>query len=104
MRAPEPLTRNHIIDGFGSRRESLYAWLKERAITNEEQGSSRTFVICDDEGKRVIGYYCLAKVPLVTMLFLQSSGSTCQTPVLSPFSAVLPWIKPGQEKVLAWPC
>jgi GNAT superfamily N-acetyltransferase len=61
MRAPEPLNRAHIVSGFNSTRSSLNAWLIDRAISNEEQGASRSFVICEGDTQKVIGYYCLAQ-------------------------------------------
>jgi predicted N-acetyltransferase YhbS len=38
--------------------EALDTWLKRRALKNQINGASRTFVIC--EGDRVMGYYALA--------------------------------------------
>ena len=61
MRAPEPLTKAHVLNGFNSTRASLNAWLIDRAMANEEQGASRKFVICDGDTQNVIGYYCLAQ-------------------------------------------
>jgi GNAT superfamily N-acetyltransferase len=61
MRAPEPLSKAHILHGFNSTRASLNVWLVDRALANEEQGASRTFVICEGDSQIVIGYYCLAQ-------------------------------------------
>lgn len=61
MRAPEPLSKVHILQGFNCTRASLNAWLINRAMANEEQGASRTFVICEGDTQKVIGYYCLAQ-------------------------------------------
>lgn len=61
MRAPEPLTKAHVLTGFNSARVSLNAWLIDRAMGNEEQGASRTFVICEENTQNVISYYCLAQ-------------------------------------------
>lgn len=55
---PEPLTNDHQLDGFNSGEPTLDDWLKRRARTNQENGASRTYVVC--EGKRVAGYYALA--------------------------------------------
>ena len=38
--------------------DSLDDWLKRRAFPNQVNGASRTYVVT--EGKRVVGYYCLA--------------------------------------------
>jgi GNAT superfamily N-acetyltransferase len=59
MRAPEPISGSHGIADFASTNEGLNAWLKERALLNEQRGASRTFVIC--ESQKVIGYYCLSQ-------------------------------------------
>jgi GNAT superfamily N-acetyltransferase len=61
MRAPEPLEASHVLEGFNSGSLSLNRWLKERAMFNEREGASRTFVICDGDTQDVIGYYCLAQ-------------------------------------------
>ncbi len=61
MRAPEPLSKAHNLNGFNSTRGSLNAWLIDRALTNEEQRASRSFVICEGDTQKVIGYYCLAQ-------------------------------------------
>jgi GNAT superfamily N-acetyltransferase len=61
MSAPEPLNASHILEEFKSTRLSLNSWLNERAMLNEREGASRTFVICDGAGTKVIGYYCLAQ-------------------------------------------
>ncbi len=61
MRAPEPLSKAHILHGINSSRTSLNAWLIDRALANEAQGASRSFVICEGDTQKVIGYYCLAQ-------------------------------------------
>jgi GNAT superfamily N-acetyltransferase len=61
MRAPEPLEASHVLEGFNSASLSLNRWLKERAMFNEREGASRTFVICERESNHVMGYYCLAQ-------------------------------------------
>lgn len=61
MRAPEPLNKAHILSEFNCTRASLNAWLVDRAMANEAQGASRTFVICEGESAMVIGYYCLTQ-------------------------------------------
>lgn len=58
LSAPEPLDDNHIIDEFDSGTASLDDWLKRRARTNQANGASRTFVVCED--KHVVAYYSLA--------------------------------------------
>jgi GNAT superfamily N-acetyltransferase len=58
LTAPEPLASDHELDAFESGIASLDEWLKRRARGNEEEGASRTFVVC--AARRVVGYYCLA--------------------------------------------
>lgn len=56
--APEHLTPEHDLATFDSGVPALDDWLKRRALTNEEAGGSRTYVVCADG--RVVGYYALA--------------------------------------------
>jgi GNAT superfamily N-acetyltransferase len=56
--APVLLTADHELDLFDSGNPALDAWLKRRALANQESGASRSYVVA--EGKRVIGYYALA--------------------------------------------
>ena len=58
LSAPEPLAEHHQLGDFDSGEPSLDDWLKRRALKNQVNGSSRTYVVC--EGDAVIGYYCLA--------------------------------------------
>jgi GNAT superfamily N-acetyltransferase len=58
LSAPGPLGAEHELDSFNSGVEPLDDWLKRRALHNEIEGGSRTFVVC--EGQRVVGYYSLA--------------------------------------------
>lgn len=58
LAAPVPLTARHQTDKFASGTESIDQWLKRRALKNQLQGASRTFVVVD--GPRVVAYYALA--------------------------------------------
>jgi len=58
MLAPQPLAADHRIDDFRSGEPALDEWLRRRALKNQVNGSSRTYVVAED--KAVIGYYCLA--------------------------------------------
>ena len=60
MRAPEPLTAAHDLAAFDCGNPVMNAWLNERAHKNQEDGATRTFVVCDDGSNRVRGYYALA--------------------------------------------
>jgi GNAT superfamily N-acetyltransferase len=55
---PEKLNSSHQIDNFDSGDSQLNDWLKKRALKNELEGASRTYVVC--AGNVVIAYYCLA--------------------------------------------
>jgi GNAT superfamily N-acetyltransferase len=56
--APVPLSDQHQTDQFSCGVESLDAWLKRRALKNQVQGASRTYVVC--QGDRVMAYYAIA--------------------------------------------
>lgn len=57
--APDVLTDVHDTSFFCSGVTTLDDWLKKRALKNQKNGASRTFVICDTE-QQVVGYYALA--------------------------------------------
>jgi GNAT superfamily N-acetyltransferase len=62
--SPQPLTDGHQIENFLSGVATLDDWLKRRARTNQVNGASRTFVVCD--GDKVVGYYALASGAIST--------------------------------------
>ena len=53
-----PLTAAHRLDAFRCVEAELEGWLKERALKNQLEGASRTFVAGVNE--EVVGYYALA--------------------------------------------
>jgi GNAT superfamily N-acetyltransferase len=55
---PEHLTSAHDISTFDCSVPDLNDWLKKRALTNEQSGASRTYVVCS--AGKVVGYYALA--------------------------------------------
>lgn len=55
---PAPLTQQHDTAAFSCGTDSLDQWLKRRALKNQLQGASRTYVV--GEGTRVLAYYALA--------------------------------------------
>ena len=59
LHAPQPLTADHQTDAFKCGETSLDEWLKRRALLNQANGASRTFVVVDDN-HTVMGYYALA--------------------------------------------
>lgn len=58
LHPPEKLNSLHRIDSFDSGDSQLDEWLKRRALKNELEGASRTYVLC--AGELVVAYYCLA--------------------------------------------
>ncbi len=58
LQPPERLTPEHVVDDFDSGSPQLDHWLKRRALRNEAEGASRTYVVC--QGTRVVAFYCLA--------------------------------------------
>jgi GNAT superfamily N-acetyltransferase len=58
VKAPRPISDKHDAATFDCGHATLNDWLRRRAIKNEKQGASRTFVVC--EGNSIIGYYSLA--------------------------------------------
>jgi GNAT superfamily N-acetyltransferase len=59
LRPPEKLKSSHQIASFDSGNTQLDDWLKRRALKNELDGASRTYVLCTEEDV-AIAYYCLA--------------------------------------------
>ncbi len=58
LSAPGLLTADDQLNDFSCSVDSLDDWLKRRALPNQVNGASRTYVV--SAGKRVVGYYCLA--------------------------------------------
>ena len=56
--APEKLVAGHQTECFDCGHLVLNDWLQRFAITNQQAGTTKTFVVCN-EG-RVVGYYSLA--------------------------------------------
>ena len=65
MRPPEPLGPQHHLEGFDCGNAALNRWLQQRALANEQQGVSRTVVLCPDEDSNVIAYACLSAGAIV---------------------------------------
>jgi len=59
LHAPQPLTADHQLNTFNCGETSLDEWLKRRALLNQVNGASRTFVVVDDN-HTLMGYYALA--------------------------------------------
>lgn len=56
--APVLLHAQHQTEQFSCGVASLDAWLKRRALKNQIQGASRTYVAC--QGDRVLAFYAIA--------------------------------------------
>jgi GNAT superfamily N-acetyltransferase len=63
LHPPEKLNSSHRIESFNSGNSQLDDWLKRRALKNELEGASRTYVLCAE--KVVIAYYCLSNGAVV---------------------------------------
>ena len=59
LSAPQPLNATHLLNDFECGEPSLDEWLKRRAMNNQQNGASRTFVVVD-EANRVRGFYAMA--------------------------------------------
>ena len=59
LRAPVPLSPDHILNDFDCGEPELDAWLQRRVLANHKSGATRCFVSLD-ESHRVRGYYALA--------------------------------------------
>ncbi|WP_434523862.1 GNAT family N-acetyltransferase [Photorhabdus asymbiotica] len=55
---PTLLTDDHNLDNFNSGVDTLDNWLIDRALKNQKENASRTYVV--SENKNVIAYYSLA--------------------------------------------
>jgi len=84
LSAPELLTAGHDISHFSCGKSSLDAWLKNRALANQERGFTAVIVV--HENNRVVGYYGLAPTAIIPAV-LPRSIRTGQPP--SPVPCLL---------------
>ena len=61
---PEPLGPNHVLEGFDCGRAALNVWLARYASQAAAAGSARTYVVVDEQRKRVVGYHALTAAGL----------------------------------------
>ncbi len=54
-RGPELLAAHHEVEGFDCGDEALNEWLRRRALRNQREGSSRTWVVT--HGARLVAFY-----------------------------------------------
>lgn len=66
LSAPVPLGPEHETEAFDSGVPPLDDWLRRRARRNDNEGASRSFVLC--AGRRVVGYHSLAAGSVLTEL------------------------------------
>ena len=59
LSAPQSFEASFDVNGFNCGEASLNDWLKRRALANQLNGASRTFVVIDRHA-RVYGYYAMA--------------------------------------------
>jgi len=57
---PEPISPNHNFANFTCGKSVLDNWLIKKALKNQTDGSSRTFVVMDSDIDQVVGYYCIS--------------------------------------------
>jgi GNAT superfamily N-acetyltransferase len=60
---PEPLDAGHDVSAFSCGKAALDAWLKTRALANQDKGFTVVMVV--HERGRVVGYYGLAPTAIV---------------------------------------
>ena len=57
---PVQITKEHDASGFACGEPSLDDWLRRRALANQVEGASRTYVVTNGDSDTVVAYYCLA--------------------------------------------
>ena len=75
----ELLTSYHNPTDFACGSKSLDHWLIRRALTNQNRGAARTYVVCDDD--KVVGYYVLASVGISEESTLDNSERDILNPI-----------------------
>lgn len=58
--APLPITEGHDTARFSCGELSLDEWLRKRALANQVEGASRTYVVTVAGTPLIVAYYCLA--------------------------------------------
>ncbi|MCP9793312.1 GNAT family N-acetyltransferase [Vulcanococcus limneticus Candia 3F8] len=48
--APQPLAQHHNTSGFDCGESDLNHWLQQRALSNQQSGATRSFVVCNGDG------------------------------------------------------
>ena len=58
--SPEPISSNHNFANFTCGKPVLDDWLIKKALKNQIDGGSRTFIVMDSDLDQVVGYYCIS--------------------------------------------
>lgn len=101
---PEGLADHHDFRNFCSGEPSLDDWLRRRARQNQVSGASRTYVICQDKDKAVVGYYALASgvvtVESATGRFRRNMPNPVPVAVLARLAVDVNWQGRGIGRAL----
>jgi hypothetical protein len=81
LHAPQPLTADHQLNTFNCGETSLDEWLKRRALLNQSNGASRTFVVVD-ESQLVMAITLWLQVRCTTKTPRGPFDKTCLIPYL----------------------
>ncbi len=76
---PELLNSNHTTADFNCDDVTLNEWLSKKALKNQKNKASQTFVICNDD--KVIGYYALATGSVERMKAPKSLARNMPNPI-----------------------
>lgn len=60
MKPPELITEEHDLTQFTCTHAELSTWLQQKSLRNNGSGAAKTYVVCPDSSRTVIGYYALA--------------------------------------------
>ena len=98
--APAPLTAAHYVADFECGEPTLDDWLKHRALRNEKQRASRSYVVCVED--QVIAYYRLATASIESRLASPRRNMPDPIPmmVLGRLAVDLAWQRHGLGKLL----
>ena len=81
LSAPQPLdVITHLLNDFECGEHALDDWLKRRAMNNQLNGASRTFVVVDEEN-RVRGFYAMAAGAVTHQLATRAVRRNMSDPV-----------------------
>ncbi len=58
--APEPISPDHNFANFTCGKPVLDDWLIKKALKNQTDSGSRTYVVTDSDLDQVVGYYCIS--------------------------------------------